>query len=357
MHKSGFSVMLLTIIISAVGVAIAISALSDSTQIAKTNINVTDANINKSKASGCVEKVFAKLRAYKFYGGDETFTDGCRVYTIAGTGNGVRIIYTKVDSIILETKINQITPKIIIDYQKQITTTQLNTAQQNNPYLIDPLALRLWLKADRAEANNGQAVLSLPNATDDLNIPFSQVSTASNLAPKLITNAINSRPVLRFDGVDDFLTSTTSSIHTNSGLSIIAVAKTANTSNADQTYIAKFDTTNNEREWRLQNDEFNIVSNTLTFTNNNTNFNILNALWSPTSPQLSLSINNNTASTATGAASITNTSEPIIVGANLQGSAGFLNGDIAEILVYNKKLSTDELSKIRTYFNSKYNIY
>jgi hypothetical protein len=357
MYKSGFSVMLLTIIISAVGVAIAISALSDSTQIAKTNINVTDANINKSKASGCVEKVFTKLRAYKFYGGDETFTDGCRVYTIAGNGNGVRIIYTKVDSIILETKINQITPKIVIDYQKQITTTQLNTAQQNNPYLIDPLALRLWFKADRAETNNGQAVLSLPNATDDLNIPFSQVSTAPNLAPKLITNAINSRPVLRFDGVDDFLTSTTSSIHTNSGLSIIAVAKTANTSNADQTYIAKFDTTNNEREWRLQNDEFNIVSNTLTFTNNNTNFNILNALWSPTSPELSLSINNNSATTATGAPNITTTSEPIIVGANLQGSAGFLNGDIAEILVYNKKLSTDELNKIRTYFNSKYNIY
>jgi len=352
MYKSGFSVMLLTIIISAVGVAIAISALSDSTQIAKTNINITDANINKSKASGCVEKVFAKLRAYKFYGGDETFTDGCRVYTISGIGNSARIIQTKVDSIILETKITQINPKIVIEYQKQISIAELD---QNNPYVIDSLALRLWLKADRAEVNNGQPVFRLNNATDDL-IDFAQLSNQSNLAPKLITNAIKNRPALRFDGINDFLTGTVTSIQ-NSGLSVVIVGKTANTSNTDQTYIAKFDTPNNEREWRLQNDEFNVVSNTLSFANNNTNFNILSALWSPISPQMSLSINNNTATNATGVTSITNTSEPIIVGANLQGSTGFLNGDIAEILVYNKKLSTDELNKVRTYFNTKYTIY
>jgi hypothetical protein len=222
--------------------------------------------------------------------------------------------------------------------------------------VIDPKALRLWLKADRAEANNNNPVFSIKNSTDDL-IDFAQVSNTPNIAPRLITKAVNSRPVLRFDGIDDFLTSTTTSIHTNNGLSIIVVGKTNNTSNNDQTYIGKFDLVNNEREWRLQNDEFNITSNTRSFENNNTNFNILSALWSPTDPQLSIAINNNTPSTNTGSTSITNTTEPIIVGANLQGSTGFLNGDIAEILVYNKKLSDSELSKIRTYMNSKYKVY
>lgn len=349
-YKSGFSVMLLTIIISAVGVAVAISALSDSTQIARTNINVKDASISESKARGCVEKVFAKLRAYRFYGGDETFTDGCRVYTISGTGNSSGIIHTKVDSIILETKITQINPKIVIEYQKQITSAELD---QNNPYVIDPLALRLWLKADRAEVNNGQPVLSVKNATDDL-IDFAQKTDQSSRAPKLITNAINNRPALRFDGVDDFLTGTTTSIQ-NTGLSVIVVGKISNITNTDQTYISKFNTTN--QEWRLQNDEFNIVSNTLNFSNNNTIFNILSALWAPSNPQLSVAINNNTASTATGATTIATTNEPIIVGANNQGSAGFLDGDIAEILVYNKRLSTDELNKVRTYLNTKYIIY
>jgi hypothetical protein len=354
MYKSGYSVLLLTIIISTIGLALAVNALSNSTQIAKTNINITDAVLNKSQASSCVEKVFAKLRSYKFYGGDETFEDGCRVYTISGIGNTERIIHTKVESTILETKIKQIKPNIIIDYQQPITIAELNQSQENNPYLIAPSALRLWLKADRAEANNGQPVLSIKNATDDL-IDFAQVNTASNLAPRLITNAINNRPALRFDGVDDFLTSTTTSIHTTNGLSIIVVAKTSNIANSNQTYISKFNTTN--REWRLQNDEFNIVNNVLNFSNSNTNFNILSALWEPTSPQLSIAINNNSATTTTGAATITNTSEPIIVGANNQGSTGFLNGDIAEILVYNKKLSTDELNKVRTYMNAKYNLY
>jgi hypothetical protein len=356
MYKSGYSVLLLTIIISTIGVALAISSLSNSTQIAKTNINITDAVFNKSKATSCVERVFAKLKSYRFYGGDETFEDGCRVYTISGIGNSEKVIHTKVGSSILETKIKQINPNIIIDYQKQITNDELIQAQENNPYIIDSQALRLWLKADKAEVNNNNLVFSVKNSTDDL-INFAQVTNPPNFAPKLITNAINNRPALRFDGIDDFLTSTTTSIHTNNGLSVIVVGNTTNTSNNNQTYIGKFDTTNNEREWRLQNDEFNITSNTLSFLNDNTNFNILTALWSPTSPQLSLSINNNPETTAAGATNITNTAEPIIVGANLQGSTGFLNGDIAEILVYNKKLSIDELNKLRTYMNTKYNLY
>jgi len=365
-YKSGFSVMLLTIIISTVGVVIAISALNDSTQVAKTNINVKDASISESKARGCVEKVFAKLRAYIFYGGDETFEDGCRVYTISGIGNGTRIIQTKVDSIILETKITQINPKLVIEYQKQITTADID---QNNPYVVDPLALRLWLKADRAEANNGHPVLSVKNATDDL-IDFAQLTTQSNLAPKLITNAINNRPALRFDGIDDFLTSTTTSIQNtglsiqNTGLTVITVAK-ANTTGTNQTYIGKFDATNNEREWILQNDDFTATELATTETANekisfanNTNLRIISATWAP-NQLASVSINTATAINATSpvVASISTTTEPIIVGAHYQGSTGFLNGDIAEILVYNKKLSDVELTKVRTYMNAKYNIY
>lgn len=358
-YKSGFSVMLLTIIVSTIGVVIAISALNDSTQVAKTNINITDASFSKSKASSCVEKVFIKLKTYKFYGGDETFTDGCRVYTISGIGNGTRIIKTRVDSIILETKITQINPKIVVEYQKQIANTDLDP---NNPYVIDPLALRLWLKADRAENNNGQSVFSIKNATDDL-IDFAQLTTQPNFAPKLITNAINNRPALRFDGVDDFLTSTTTSIQ-NTGLTVITVAK-ANTTANDQTYIGKFDATNNEREWRLQNDNFiatelatgENTNETVGFTNN-TNLRIISATWAP--DQLAnVRINTETSISATvpTVMSISTTTEPIIIGAHYQGSAGFLNGDIGEILVYNKKLTDDELTRVRNYMNSKYNIY
>ena len=360
MYKSGYSVLLLTIIISVIGVSIAISTLNDSTQVAKTNINLSDASTNESKARSCVEKIFAKLRAYKFYGGDETFTDGCRVYTISGTGNSTRIIYTKVDSIILETKITQINPKVIIEYQKQITTAELD---KNNPYVIDPLALKLWLKADRAEVNNGQPVFSIKNATDDT-ISFTQSQSQSQLAPRLIVNAINGRPILRFDGIDDFLIGSTESIHSTNGLTVFVVGK-SNSTNNNQTYIAKFDASNNEREWRLQNNNFiateletaETANENVSF-NNSTNLRIIAATWAPNQrSNIRLNLGSINYASDPAVISVSNTLEPIIIGANSQGTNGFLNGDIAEILVYNKKLNLENIVNIITYINTKYKIY
>lgn len=361
MYKSGYSVLLLVIIVSAVGAVFAFSTLVTSTQVARNNINLTGYFDDLSKSRSCTEKVFAKLRAYKFYGGDETLSsEQCRIFTISGKGNAERVIQVKRGDVILETKIKQIFPEIIIDYQKEVSSSSIDP---NNPYFIDPLSLRLWLKADRAETNDQQSVFSLKNATDDL-IDFAQLTSMPSLAPKLIENAINNRPALRFDGVDDFLTSTTTSIQSNNGLSIILVGK-ANTTTANQTYIGKFDATSNEREWRLQNDNFiatelataEVSTEIVNFTNS-TNLRIISATWAPN--QLSkVKINNTTDIVAVNpaVASISTTTEPIIIGAHYQGSTGFLNGDIAEILVYNKQLGTDELNKVITYLNNKYSIY
>lgn len=364
MYRSGFSVLLLTIIVCAVGVALALSALSSSTQVAKTNIATSDAAKDESQARNCTEKVLAKLRLYKFYGGDETFpTEKCRVYTITGNGNGDRLVQVKRGNKILETKIKQINPKIVIEYQKFVTDTSLDA---NNPYIIDPLALRLWLKADRAESNIGQPVISIKNATDDI-INFAQISTNTTLAPTLINNAINNRPALRFDGIDDFLTGTATSIQNNTagtgGLTVIVVGK-SNSASINQTYISKFDAIANKREWRLQNDNFiatdiataEQVNETVSFANN-TNLRIITARWAPSTTS-SLNINNIVPINATASfTDITNTDTPIIVGAQQNGTNGFLNGDIAEILVYSKKLSDSELIAVNTYLNTKYAVY
>jgi hypothetical protein len=364
MYRSGFSVLLLTIIVCAVGVALALSALSSSTQVARTNINITDAAEDESQARNCTEKILAKLKLYKFYSGDETFpTEECRVYTITGNGNGERFIQVKRGDKILETKITQINPKIVIEYQKFITSTALDP---NNPYIIDPLALRLWLKADRAEDNNGQPVVSIENATD-YSGTFTQIPATPNLAPTLITNAINNRPALRFDGIDDFLTGSTPSIHSNTigtgGITVIIVGK-SNSASTNQTYISKFNATANKREWRLQNDDFIATdiataeqpNETVSFANN-TNLRIITARWAPSTTS-SLNINNIAPLNAIASfATITSTDTPIIVGAQQDGINGFFSGDIAEILVYNKRLSDTELSSINNYLNTKYTIY
>ena len=443
MYRSGFSVLLLTIIVCAVGASLALSALSSSTQVARTSINVADAVQDESQARNCTEKVLAKLRLYKFYGGDETFsTEKCRVYTVTGTGigtasvtagslttvngigtqftvdfavgdiiaisgqplrtisaigsntsltvdlaytaavssttygipkprsdNGTRLIQVKRGNKILETKITQINPKIIIEYQKFVTSTSLDS---NNPYIIDPLALRLWLKADRAESNNAQPIISIKNATDDI-VDFAQVSTTPTFAPILITNAINNRPALRFDGIDDFLTGTATSIHNNNntastgGLTVIVIGKSNSAlTNPNQTYISKFNAPNNKREWRLQNDNFVATdlataeqsSETVSLANN-TNTRIIAARWAPSTAS-SININNTTADNAIASfANITNTNTPIIVGGQQQGGSvsGLFKGDIAEILVYQKRLSDAELNAINSYLNNKYRVY
>jgi hypothetical protein len=360
MYRSGFSVLLLTITVCAVGVSLALSALSSSTQVAKTNIDTVSAATDESQARNCTEKVLAKLKLYKFYGGDETFvTEKCRVYTITGSGNSTRLIQVKRGNKILETKITQINPKIIIEYQKFVTSTSLDS---NNPYVIDSLALRLWLKADRAESNNGQSVIRIKNATDDL-ISFAQSPITPNFAPTLITNAINNRPALRFDGIDDFLTGTATSIGNTTGLTVIVVGKSIDIS-TNQTYISKFNASDNKREWRLQNDNFiatdiataEQTNETVPFTNN-TDLRIITARWAPSTTG-SININNIAAINATASFSdITSTDTPIIVGAQQNGLSGFFKGDIAEILVYSKKLSDSELIAVNTYFNTKYVIY
>lgn len=361
MYKGGYSVLLMTIIISAVGLVLALNNLSTSTQITKNNIDITDSAQSQARARTCTEIALKKLKSYSFYGGDETLTDEkCRIFTVENsTNNSSKIIKVKSGDFILETKVKQINPTIIIEYQKQIASSDLD---QNNPYVVDPIALRLWLKADRAEANNGQPVFNVSNASDDI-VSFAQLTTQSSLAPKLFTNAINNRPALRFDGTDDFLTGTTTSIQGDNGLSVIVVGKSSSAS-TNQTYIGKFDSTNNEREWRLQNDDFiatesataETANETVNFANN-TNLRIISATWAPNQSS-SVNINNAAGvSAVTPVVSISTTTEPIIVGASLQGSTSFLSGDIAEILIYNKKLSDAELTKVRTYMNTKYNIY
>jgi hypothetical protein len=360
MYRSGFSVLLLTIIVSAVGVSLALSALNSSTQVARTNIDTANAATDESQARNCTEKVLAKLKLYKFYGGDETFvTEKCRVYTITGTGNGTRLIQVKRGNKILETKITQINPKMIIEYQKFVTSTSLDS---NNPYVIDPLALKLWFKADRAESNNGQPVISIKNATDDI-INFAQIPASPNLAPILVTNAINNKPGLRFDGIDDFLIGATTSIGNTTGFTVTVVGKSIDIS-TNQTYISKFNAPNNKREWRLQNDNFiatdlattEQANETVAFTNN-TNLRIITARWAPSTTG-SININNIAAINATASFSdITSTDAPIIVGAQQNGLSGFFKGDIAEILVYSKKLSDSELNAVNTYLNNKYRVY
>lgn len=377
MYKSGYTVLLLTIIVSVIGTALAINSLSVSTQVGKNSINITESELNLSQARSCTDKVLSKLRAYTFYTGDETIIpEECRVLGITGTGNTSRVIHVQKGNKILETKVSQINPTMIIEYQKPIDYTlnngdpQARNFNQNNPYLVNNSNLILWLKADLAQTNSGFPVSSL-NDVSDTNTPFTQ--TNINFTPRLNIIPLSSgnntpRPVLTFDGIDDFLSGPIIPLHDNTnGLSVFIVGKT-NTITPNQTFIGKFDPIENQREWRLQNTAFQVaedggIANDINERASilaNTNSQIIMGIWTPTSPVQAF-INNGTSTTSiTNINDITvaNGTESVLIGAHqFPNPTNFLNGDIAEIIIFNTALTTPQRTSIIQYLNTKYAIY
>lgn len=376
MYKSGYTVLLLTIIVSVIGTALAISSLSTSTQVGKNAINITESELNLSQARSCTDKVLSKLRAYTFYTGDETLMpEECRVLGITGTGNTSRVIHVQKGNKILETKVSQINPTMIIEYQKPIDytlnngDTQARNFNQNNPYLVANTNLTLWMKADLAQTNAGFPVSSI-NDVSNTNTPFTQSNT--NFTPRLNMVSLSSinttpRPVLTFDGIDDFLSGPIIPLHNTTGLSVFIVGKT-NTITPNQTFIGKFDPIESQREWRLQNTAFQVAETGSVDNNPNeqasipitTNSQIITGIWTPTSPVQAF-INNGTSTT-----SITNINditvadgtESVLIGAHqFPNPTNFLNGDIAEIIIFNTALTTPQRTSILQYLNTKYAIY
>lgn len=376
MYKSGYTVLLLTIIVSVIGTSLAISSLSVSTQIGKTSINITDSELDLSQARSCTDKVLAKLRAYMFYTGDETLMpENCRVLGITGTGNTSRVIHVQKGDKILETKLSQINPTTIIEYQKPVDYTLNNGDSQardwnlNNPYLIANTNLTLWMKADLAQTNTGFPVSSL-NDVSNTNTPFTQSNPS--FTPRLNMISLSSsnptpRPVLSFDGIDDFLSGPTIPLHNNTnGLSVFIVGR-ANTLTANQTFIGKFDPAGNQREWRVQNTRFQVAENGATSNDVNesatvtasTTPQIITGIWTPAFPVQAFI--NNLAPTL-GVININNITvspgETTLIGAHqFPNPTNFLNGDIAEIIMFNTALSTEQREDILQYLNTKYAIY
>jgi len=77
--------------------------------------------------------------------------------------------------------------------------------------------LKVWLKANELGLSNGAAVASWSNEGSDGD--FTQSTT--NYRPTFVTNQINSLPVVRFDGSDDFMDG---SVTTGGDVTVFAVA-------------------------------------------------------------------------------------------------------------------------------------
>lgn len=81
--------------------------------------------------------------------------------------------------------------------------------------------LKLWLRADSGVVNNTGNVISWNDLSGNGN---NAVQNLSNSQPQFIPNVLNGYPVVRFDGVNDFLNGTTINNLSNSSLTIFVLA-------------------------------------------------------------------------------------------------------------------------------------
>jgi len=221
--------------------------------------------------------------------------------------------------------------------------------------------LQLWLRADSNVTLNGTTVNSWNDCSGNGN---NVIQTGASPQPNLIYNAIKGLPVVRFDGVDDFLDG--GKLMCQVGLSGSTIFLICKKTSGDGIFIGKFIAAGSSTRWWLNYYNGQLLSNYNGNTNCGVNrssgtFEQLSVVWDRTNYLNKLYANGSIIGNW-----VLNTGNPnnnynflIGAGANVTGtipplSGTYLNGDIAEVVIYNRALNENERKKVELYLRNKY---
>jgi len=228
----------------------------------------------------------------------------------------------------------------------------------------------LWL--DAADAStislNGSKVSQWDDKSDS---GFDAVQATEADQPDYNATGMNGKGTIDFVAADtEFLSCGDNVVYSNTnGMSVFVVVDHTD-DGANQMIVTKYDAANNKREWYLATTFADTKSNFSTQLANGT-FDpdevATIAAYAPTVPTIFSSIwvpdvstdiyaNGGSKSSAVDAApTMTDTDEPIYVGK--QGPANnYMNGKIAEIIIYNTALSDAARQAVETYLSNKWGI-
>jgi len=215
--------------------------------------------------------------------------------------------------------------------------------------------LNLWLSAGRGTQTGVGSIVSEWNDYSGLNNNANQ--TASGFHPILVENAINGEPVIRFNGSTSYLLiDNASSLEmANSDYEIFMVAQ----SNSSATQFL-WSGGISEQEIHLNGSSgVRFLPTTGKIVDAGTNGQFTNGQAflvnvKATDTNGSIRFNNNLLGVLTQN-SHTSNSNQVLLGIRTGGSLPY-NGDIAEVIAYNKALSVQERDSVNTYLSTKYGI-
>lgn len=219
--------------------------------------------------------------------------------------------------------------------------------------------LKLWASADFGAykdagitlALNGESVQQWNDQSAEIN---NMIQLIAGMRPLFITGVINGYPILRCDGVDDFIGVVYGGLLAQPSTIFVIFRFTAGT---DQTIFDGNDVgylNRNALYFDNAASKMTLFAGASVFMNTETiptPFALYSCYFNGASSELfknavSQGVGNAGADAAGG----------LIVGANAAG-VGPMTGDVAEILVYNALVNSTDRGNIQNYLNDKYAIY
>jgi hypothetical protein len=280
------------------------------------------------------------------------------------------------------------------DVQALITANQWNESQANayvaaqaafaaaetafaadNPRMVTN-GLTVWLKADSGVTANASGNIS--KWTDLTPYQNDANQTNSGDQPTLITSTtgLNGKPVLRFDGGSSYLTITDNpSLWPSSAVTIIALAQTYGSGQQDvvdrslnygaygdywnapqYSYELGTDSNNVERGYLGTSGGADLAGSTARALR----MSIATMVYDGSHQSLYDSGVEQASAAVTGAIDYNNPNEhDLYLGVHngYFGLGGYFNGDLAEVLIYNRALTTAEQQQAEGYLADKYGVY
>ncbi len=224
-----------------------------------------------------------------------------------------------------------------------------NANAQINPGSIS--GLRVWFRADSSAVVTGNKVISL-NDLSGSNSHATQADTSKQ--PSLVTNILNGKPIVRFDGVNDFLATSNFLVTASQPNTIFIVWNIAATGSAAQTALSGLNNTESNGIFHaLATSRLNIFSGSSVYYTKTAPFNhiITTAVYNGANSAMR---ENGVGRTLTpNSNSGTQGFKMLHIGANY-GTASFLKGDVAEVIVYNSILTTQQRNDVEQYLRLRY---
>jgi PKD repeat protein len=227
----------------------------------------------------------------------------------------------------------------------------INSVAQINPSSI--AGLKVWLRVDSSAVIVGNKVSALNDLSGNSNHAI-QADTTKR--PLIVPNVLNGKPVVRFDGVNDVLTTGAFSSLANLPNTIFVVwSVNSPLTGTTNTVISGLNSTENNFVYWATSGGGRIAqatNNTIFYPKTAPFSHIITTAYYTNSPATGSLLRENGVQQITG-----NIGTLGLGGLNIgstYGTGGFLRGDVAEVIVYNSGLSAQQRIDIEQYLRFKY---